>query len=281
MVNPLQAFGIQNWMWDIIALIITFVLLLLLIRINDILRKRELVPTYVSRKVIHTFAGPIFLISWLLFSGDGWSRYFASVVAFIFVFLFLTLGLQIIKNEEFVRTMSRSGSPREFLKGTLFYTLVMAVCAITMWYVPANIDGTPNFAYFIPTAFLIFGPLAGGDGFADMVGRKWGKHKFKIFAEKSVEGSIAMFIFSILFTYGLLSIYWLIVDQLSAWGSISPIALFIPIITVSLVTTIVEILSPKNLDNLLIPIAAFIVIYLVAPIFFPSYNLVWSLFPTL
>jgi dolichol kinase len=281
MVNPLLAFGIQNWMWDIIALIITFFLILMLIRINDILRKRELVPIYVSRKVIHTFAGPLFLVCWLLFSGDGWSRYFASVVAWIFVFLFLVLGLQIMKNEEFVRTMSRSGEPREFLKGTLFYALVMAVCAILMWYVPANPDGTANFAIFVPTAFLIFGPLAGGDGFADIIGRKWGKHKFKIFAEKSIEGSIAMFIFSILFTYGLLSIYWLIIDQLSAWGSISPIALLIPIITVSLVTTIVEILSPKNLDNLLIPIAAFIVIYLMAPIFFPAYNIVWTLFPTL
>lgn len=275
MVNPLQAFGIQNWIWDIIALIITFVLILVLIRVNDILRKREAVPIYVSRKVIHTFAGPVFLVCWLLFSGDGWSRYFASVVAWIFVFLFLGLGLQIVKNEEFVRTMARSGEPREFLRGTLFYALVMAVCAIMMWYVPANTNGTPNFAIFVPTAFLIFGPLAGGDGFADMVGRKWGKRK--LFGEKSVAGSIAMFIFSILFTYGLLGIYWLLINPVQP-VAISLIKPLIPVLVIALVATIVEILSPKTFDNLLIPIATVIVIYLLW--FFQLYPYpVWHIFP--
>jgi phytol kinase len=275
MVNPLIAFGIQNWMWDIIALIITFVLILVLIRINDVLRKRELVPIYVSRKVIHTFAGPLFLVCWLLFSGDGWSRYFASVVAWLFVFLFLALGLQIMKNEEFVRTMSRSGEPREFLRGTLFYALVMAICAIMMWYVPANIDGTPNFAIFVPTAFLIFGPLAGGDGFADIIGRKWGKHK--VLGEKSIEGSIAMFLFSILFTYGLLGIYWLLINPVQP-AAISLIKPLIPILVIALVATIVEILSPKTFDNLLIPIATVIVIYLLW--FFALYPYpLWHIFP--
>ncbi len=91
MVNLLIGFGVPNWAWDIISLIVTFVILLLLIRINDILRKREIIPIFVSRKVIHIFAGPIFLICWLLFVSDLSSRYWAAVVPTLFVALFFAI----------------------------------------------------------------------------------------------------------------------------------------------------------------------------------------------
>ena len=281
MVNPLSVFGFPNWAWDIIALIITFLAIMVLIRVNDVLRKRELVPTFVSRKVIHTFAGPVFLVCWLLFSSDAWSRYFAAVVPLIFVFLFLTIGLGIIKNEEFVRTMSRSGDPRELLKGTLFYALVMVVCAIVFWYVPFTSTGAPQYAVFVPTTIFIFGPLAGGDGFADMIGRKWGKHRFKVFAEKSVEGSLAMFIFGIIFTYALLGIYWIVLDWLWNITNVVSLAQFttltIIILVTSLVATIAEIISPKGFDNLVIPIVIGITIYAMA-LTGLYYYCTWSLF---
>jgi phytol kinase len=279
MVNLLAGFLIPDWIWDIIALVITFVLIMLLIRINDVLRKRETIPIYVSRKVIHTFAGPLFLVCWLLFSNAIYSRYLAAVVPIIFVLLFAGIGSGAIKNEEFVRTMSRSGKASELLKGTLFYALVMVVSSILMWYVPVNGAGVPQYAIFVPTVFLIFGPLAGGDGCADMVGRKWGKHKYKVFAEKSVEGSLAMFFFSILFTYGLLGIYWLVLNPVYP-AAISLIKPLIPILIVSLVATIVEAISPKNVDNLLIPIVSFIVIYILALPMVGLYPyLVWNFFP--
>ncbi|MFW9986239.1 MAG: hypothetical protein ACFFDJ_06730, partial [Candidatus Odinarchaeota archaeon] len=227
MVNPLIGFNVPNWAWDIIALILTFLFILILIRINDMLRKREIIPIFISRKVIHIFAGPIFLVCWLLFASDALSRYFAAVVPALFVFLFLAIGLGLIQNEEFVRTMSREGKARELLKGTLFYALVMVISSIFLWYAPVDFTYNPNFAIFIPTAFLIFGPLAGGDGFADLIGRRYGKHKFKIFAEKSVEGSLAMFFFSLIFTFGLLGIYWLIIDPI--YASISILALIGPV----------------------------------------------------
>lgn len=275
MVNPLPLL-LPNWAWDIIALIISFVLILLLIRINDILRKREVIPVYVSRKVIHIFAGPLWLITWLLFSSDMYSRYFATVVPLIFMFLFLGIGTGMIKNEEFVRTMSRSGEPRELLKGTLFYTIIMVIASILFWFVPVDIANVPQFAIFVPTVILVFGPLAGGDGFADIIGRKWGKRKFKIFAEKSLEGTIAMFLFSFLSTCFLLGIFWLVINPVYP-TAIDPIPYLIPILIISLVATIAEIISPKGFDNLVIPIVLFIVIYvMVFTGFLPHF---WSLFP--
>jgi dolichol kinase len=277
MVNLLAGL-IPDFVWDILALIITFVMILLLIRINDMLRKREIIPIYVSRKVIHTFAGPVFLVCWLLFSSGMYSRYLAAIVPLIFVLLFAGIGSGAIKNEEFVRTMSRSGKANELLKGTLFYALVMVICSIFLWYTPYSASTLlPVYDIFVPTVFLIFGPLAGGDGFADMIGRKWGKHKYKVFAEKSIEGSLAMFFFSILFTYGLLGIYWLILNPLHP-AAISLVKPLMPILIIALVATIVEAISPKNADNLLIPLVTFIVIYALWFIGLYPY-LVWNVFP--
>jgi len=237
------------------------VLILLLIRINDILRKKEAIPVYISRKVIHLFAAPLWLITWLLFSSDMYSRYFATVVPIIFMLLFLGIGTGMMKNEEFVRTMSRSGEPRELLKGTLFYTIIMIISSILFWFVPVDIANVPQFAIFVPTAILVFGPLAGGDGFADIIGRKWGKRKFKIFAEKSLEGTIAMFLFSFLFSYFLLGIFWLVLNPVYP-TAIDPINYLILILIISIIATIAEILSPSGFDNLVVPIVIIIVVYI-------------------
>jgi len=275
MVNLLIGFGLPNWAWDIIALILTFLAILILIRVNDILRKREIIPIYISRKVIHIFAAPIFLVCWLLFSGDYYSRYFAMVVPLLFVLLFIAIGTGMIKNEEFVNTMSREGKPSELLRGTLFYALVMVLSSIFFWYVPVNTTLQPVWAIFVPTAILIFGPLAGGDGFADLIGRRFGKRKFHIFAEKSLIGTLAMFVFSLLGTLGLLFVFWLVLDPI--YASVNVTALIIPILAVCLVCTIVEVFSPRNLDNLLIPL--FAVITLFALTWFGYPYLLWHIGP--
>ncbi len=183
-----------------------------------------------------------------------------------------------MRNEEFVRTMSREGKASELLRGTLFYALVMVFSTIFFWYVP--VDGTlaPNFTIFIPGAFLIFGPLAGGDGFADLIGRRYGKHKFKVFAEKNIEGSIAMFVFSLLFTFGLLFIYWIAVDLV--WASINVTTLVLPTFIVSIVSTIIEIISPPHWDNLLIPIIVTLSIFILGWLGVYTYP-IWHIGPLL
>ncbi len=277
MVNLLIGLGLPNWAWDIIALILTFLAILILIRVNDILRKREIIPIYISRKVIHIFAAPIFLVCWLLFSGDYYSRYFAMVVPLLFVLLFIAIGTGMIKNEEFVNTMSREGKPSELLRGTLFYAVVMVLSSIFFWYVPVNNTLQPVWTIFVPTAILIFGPLAGGDGFADLIGRRFGKRKFHIFAEKSLLGTLAMFVFSLLGTLGLLFVFWLVLDPI--YASVNVTALIIPILAVCLVCTIVEVFSPRNLDNLLIPLFAVITLFALTWFGYPYF--LWHIGPIL
>ena len=247
--NPLPGWG---WAWDIVAFIISFIVILMLVQINARIEKSGALSTTVTRKVIHTFAAPLWVLTWMLFSGGIFSRWLAIIVPLIFVLQFVMIGTGKSQNEDFVRSMSRSGDPRELLGGTLYYAFLMVVIGILWFYVPP--DG--NLAAATPLALIVFGCLAGGDGFADVIGRKYGgDKKFGIGgAEKTLAGVIGMFIGSFLFSFVLVFLFSIEVATFSIVG------LLIPILIVSIVSTIVEAITPKGLDNLTITIVAIIVI---------------------
>ena len=249
--NPLPGWG---WAWDIVAFIISFIVILMLVQVNARIEKSGTLSTTVTRKVIHTFAGPLWVLTWMLFSGGMFSRWLAIIVPLIFVLQFVMIGTGKSQNEDFVRSMSRSGDPKELLGGTLYYALMMVIIGILWFYVPP--DG--NLANATPLALIVFGCLAGGDGFADVIGRKYGgDKKFGIGgAEKTIAGVIGMFIGSFLFSFVLVFLFSIEV------AAFSVIDLILPIIIVSIVATIVEAITPKGLDNLTITIAAIIMVLL-------------------
>ena len=247
--NPLPGW---DWAWDIVAFIISFIVILMLVQINARIEKSGALSTTVTRKVIHTFAAPLWVLTWMLFSGGIFSRWLAIIVPLIFVLQFVMIGTGKSQNEDFVRSMSRSGDPRELLGGTLYYAFMMVVIGILWFYVPPD----ANLANATPLALIVFGCLAGGDGFADVIGRKYGgDKKFGIGgAEKTIAGVIGMFIGSFLFSFVLVFLFSIEVTAFSV------IDLLLPIIIVSIVATIVEAITPKGLDNLTITIAAIIVV---------------------
>ncbi len=249
--------------WDIVAFIISFVVVLMLVQINAAIEKSGKLSTVVTRKVIHTFAAPLWVVTWILFSGGIFSRWLAIIVPLIFVLQFAAIGTGKVKNEDFVRSMSRSGDPRELLGGTLYYAFLMVVVGILWFYVPAG--GSLAGATALP--LVVFGCLAGGDGLADVIGRKFGgERKFGIGgAEKTVAGTIGMFIGSFLFSIILVFIF-----SLEPGSIFSVVDLILPILVVSFVATIVEALTPKGLDNLTITIAAIVMVILL-----PYLGLYW------
>ncbi|MFX1367451.1 MAG: phosphatidate cytidylyltransferase [Promethearchaeota archaeon] len=259
--NILDLFGFPglDLVWDVIAFIVSFILILMLVQINAAIEKSGKLSTTVTRKVIHTFAAPLWVLTWPLFSGGVFSRWLAMVVPLMFVLLFVAIGTGKMVNEDFVGSMSRSGDPRELLGGTLYYAFMMVVIAVLWFYVP-NVGGNPILADATPLALIVFGCLAGGDGFADVIGRKYGgERKFGIGgAEKTVAGTIGMFIGSVLFSTILIFLFSI---EVSAFVLAD---LLIPILIVSIVATIVEAFTPKGLDNLTISIAA-IVVCLILP----------------
>ncbi len=188
----------------------------------------------ISRKVVHIAAGS-WLIFWPLYDQSEWSKYLNITPAFIWTILLLIKGLSASPEDKAVKTMTRTGDRSELLKGPLYFTLIM------------NIMGT--FYFYSPVALTSMGFLGWGDGLAPVFGKKFGNHKYKILVEKSVEGSIAFFIFGFLASLLFSFIFFRQIDiQL--------------IFICAMLTTIIEAISPKDMDNILIPLCCLIVYFL-------------------
>ena len=259
---------------DIVAFFITLMAIFLLIGINDKLRNSGKLSINVSRKVIHTFAAPIFLFFFPFYSGNWYSPIIASIVPLIFALKFLTVGLGIAKDEKFVNTMSRSGDPGELLKGTFYYTLVMIFIALLWW--------------THPLAIISFSLLAFGDGFADIIGRKYGKRKIGFVpGTKTWAGSLrGMLLMGFTLTAVMLLLYGVLGAQVYSGGAVvytytvsTVVDWLLPLFILALVAMLVELFSPKDVDNIIIPAAVIVVgIILIYIALFPGVSTLWEPF---
>lgn len=98
-------------------------------------------------------------------------------------------------------------------------------------------------------------PMAYGDSAASLVGEKYGERRYSIVANKSFEGSLAMFFGSFLsLTIGFAFFCTLY--------SLSYSAMILRAIPVAVVATLVESLSPKGFDNIAVPILGALTLWL-------------------
>jgi dolichol kinase len=98
-------------------------------------------------------------------------------------------------------------------------------------------------------------PMAYGDGMASIIGKRFGKIKYKVAAEKSLEGSAAMFLFSLVGLF----------ISIAYFSVFYPFAVFsktAAILAAVLVATVIEGVSPMGFDNLTIP-ALSVLIFLI------------------
>jgi len=89
-------------------------------------------------------------------------------------------------------------------------------------------------------------PMAYGDAAASIVGEKFGRHKYKLVAKKSLEGSAAMFLVS-------LTILGVSMVFFSALYGFSFFSKFLAVVSAAAVATLVEGFSPMGFDNLTVP----------------------------
>lgn len=90
-------------------------------------------------------------------------------------------------------------------------------------------------------------PMAYGDSLAALVGARYGRHRYRVFETKSLEGSAAMFVGS-LAALGLSLVYFSYLYGFSLGSQL------ISILTVAAVATVAEAISPKGLDNIAVPL---------------------------
>jgi phytol kinase len=90
-------------------------------------------------------------------------------------------------------------------------------------------------------------PMAYGDSAAAVVGQRMGRRKYRIAAEKSLEGSLAMFTASLI-SLVVSGLYFSILYPFSLGEKL------LPYLAVSVAVTLVEAVSPRGLDNISVPL---------------------------
>jgi len=225
----------------IVATILTFIIALAFLRVMDFFAHRGWIESRLSRKLIHIGTGPIFVLCWLMFPNAPESRWLAALVPFAITLQFALVGLGIMNDEASVKAMSRSGDRREILRVPLYYGIMFVTLTIAFW------KDSP----IGMTALMI---MCGGDGIADLVGRNVKSPKLPWNPDKTVAGSVSVFIGGGLLSAFILAIY--------KSAGIFDVSFLFPLIIIAVVSMLVESLPLKDIDNITVTVAAVIAGYL-------------------
>ena len=225
---------------DIVAALATLILALSWLRIMDTLAHEGLIEQKLSRKLIHIGTGPMFVMCWNLFSDGPHARFLAALTPLMITIQFLAVGIEVIKDSAAVQAMTRNNDPREILRGPFYYGLVFVICTLTFW-------------RSSPVGVLALMLMCGGDGLADIVGRRFGKRKLPFNPNKSWAGSAAMFGGGFAFGFGFLCLF-------NALGNFHPPLNLLTtaggVAVIALVATLVEALPFRDVDNLTLTVVA-------------------------
>lgn len=223
---------------NILATILTFVIALAFLRLMDYFAHRGWLDARLSRKLIHIGTGPIFVLCWLMFPDAPSSRWLAALVPFMITVQFALVGLGIMKDEASVKAMSRTGDRREILRGPLYYGIMFVVMTVIFWK-----DS--------PVGMIALMIMCGGDGVADLVGRRVKSPNLPWSPTKTVAGSISVFFGGWLLSAFVLAIY------VGAGVFATLFSVYVlPLIMITLVSTAVESLPFKDIDNITVTLAA-------------------------
>ncbi|KAL3373216.1 hypothetical protein AABB24_005289 [Solanum stoloniferum] len=208
----------------------------------DFLSERKLIEQNLSRKLVHILSGLLFMASWPIFSASRWARYFASVVPLTNCLRLVIHGLSLATDEGLIKSVTREGKPEELLRGPLYYVLVLILCAVLFWRES-------------PVGVISLAMMCGGDGIADIVGRRFGSTKLPYNKQKSWAGSLSMFVLGFLVSVGMLYYFSALgYFQLDWVSTVERVAL------VSFIATMVESLPITGMvdDNISVPLVSMV-----------------------
>jgi len=181
---------------DVVAALTAGIASYLWVKMFGWLASNDILERNLSRKLVHVSSGPLFMLTWPLFSSTPKARFFAAIVSLLQAARLVAIGGGGMKNEAAVRSVSRKGDRRELLKGPLIYAGM--VTAITALHWRTSISGVAALSL-----------LCGGDGLADIVGRRLGAgNKLWFNTNKSAAGSAAMFLGGFGLSMGLTSAFY-------------------------------------------------------------------------
>jgi phytol kinase len=221
---------------NLIALVATFLVSLAWLRLNDYFAHRGWISSHMSRKIIHIGTGPLFVLCWLLFTPADAARFLAALVPFAITIQFALVGLGVMKDQAAVEAMSRTGDRREILHGPLYYGIVFVLLTILFW-----MDS--------PIGIVALMMLCGGDGLAEIIGRRWGQRKIFRKGNKSWVGSLGFFLGG-----WVLAVLVMAVFVATGIFKMSFPNLLFKLAVIALTATVVEAISPEDTDNITVPV---------------------------
>ena len=237
---------------DILALIIVYIYVAVIFVVAELVLKTR---PEVSRKFLHIMVGN--MIFAMPFFSDPWVMvWFLTLDPWVMVW-FLTLPITVVLfflTEYSPIKIQNSVTESGHALGLFFYALIWTILiAIYSMLSPAN---DPKFFIWIVALAIV--PMVYGDGFAALIGQKFGKVKYTVFGgTKSLEGSLTMFVVTTV-----MSVFvWMVFTSI---GCTMPEFNIVYIIVISAIATLCEAFSYGGIDNLTVPAVTSILYYLVA-----------------
>ena len=216
---------------DILALVIVYIYVIIIFVIAELVLKTK---PEVSRKFLHIMVGN--MIFAMPFFADPWTMVWFLTLPITVALFFLT-EYSPIKIEN---SVTESGHALGLFFYAAIWTILIAIFSKQLWIVA-----------------LAIVPMVYGDGFAALIGQKFGKIKYAVFGgTKSLEGSLTMFVITTV-----MSVFvWMVFTSI---GYPMPEFNLVYIIAISAVATVCEALSYGGIDNLSVPTITSILYYLI------------------
>lgn len=207
----------------------------------------------VSRKLVHICIGLVYACCLSFFTNcDSATRLLTAAIPSSFVLVFFLIA-ELRWPKLIINLMSRSGDPKELLKGPTLYGIAISLVTLIFFRTPSN--------------YLAIIVLCIGDGLAEVVGTRFGRHYVKGTAGKSIEGAFGMFFASLIGCLG----YELLSTRLP-WsiGLLAQEKDFLRIALICLAATFVELFSTvdikgrkQSFDNLSVPFVVAVISWLI------------------
>jgi phytol kinase len=231
---------------DVVVYFIAVIYAVIVLAVADIGRRKLNLGSDFTRKIVHLFAGaaiwtvPYYPHPWV-----------ATLVALTFVIM---LGLT--NTERFGRFFAAMARPEDLEHGSVRGPFWYAV-SITVLTGLFTFTGYERL-YFVPAAAIHIMML--GDGMSAPIGMKWGKNSCRtIFGSKrSPHGCLGLLVFG--FIGALIAFWWFGVysppHPLVGMSGIMLMEIVLLALIGAVTATLVELVSPKGTDNILLPFAS-------------------------
>lgn len=217
---------------------ITALYIIVAVGIMLLVRKCFMIPDELFRKALHFVLLGAYIP--LVFAFEAW--WMAAIFATSLIII-LFPALSIASKIPMLSTFIIERKKGEFLSSMVLAVGMMAFSVSVCWGLFAD-------RYLVLASIYAWGI---GDGLAALVGKRFGKHKIRwrlADGKKSVEGSAAMFLCSLVAVFTVLTIR----------GGIGMPMCFVIALLTALVSTLAELCAKDGWDTVICPVSAMIVI---------------------